>query len=64
MIKKIKLRNLSYSDHLSIFGLSSLSERRSRGDMIQMFKFRSGLNSIDWVRPFTHRLRNQDQPRE
>ncbi|RNA09851.1 hypothetical protein BpHYR1_028359 [Brachionus plicatilis] len=35
-------------------GLPTLSERRTRGDMIQMFKIRSGLNNIDWVRPPPH----------
>ena len=49
-----RICNLSYSERLSILGLPSLSERGIRGDMIQMFKFRSGLNSIDWVRPPSH----------
>ncbi|RNA23390.1 RNA-directed DNA polymerase from mobile element jockey-like [Brachionus plicatilis] len=45
-----RIRSFGYSDRFSILRLPTMSKCRSRGDMIQMFKIRSGLNSIDWVR--------------
>jgi ribonuclease P/MRP protein subunit RPP40 len=36
--------NWSYADCLAVFGLTTLQERRVRGDMIQLFKFNRGVN--------------------
>ena len=38
------LRSKNYADRLKEVGLSSLEERRSRGDMLQTFKI---LNEVD-----------------
>ena len=48
------LRNKSYTDRLKLLKLSSLEERRSRGDLIQYFKFSNHLNNIDWFHPTAH----------
>ena len=43
-----KLRNLSYQSRLNILNLTTLEERRTRGDLIQFFKINSGFNIISW----------------
>ncbi len=44
----LSLRNLTYDKRLEKWGLTTLEERRKRGDLIQMFKFSNGLELIDW----------------
>ena len=39
---------MSYEKRLEKIGITSLEERRLRGDMIQQFKFFKGLNTINW----------------
>ena len=39
---------LEYEDRLKIWDLTSLDERRKRGDLIQMFKAINGLEKINW----------------
>ena len=45
------LRNLSYIERLNALGLTTLEERRKRGDLINYFKFEKGLNIINWYHP-------------
>ena len=45
-----RIRNLSYSERLSVLGLTTLEERRIRGDLIQLFKIKNGFNNVNWVR--------------
>ena len=42
------LKSLKYGKRCELLGLSSLQLRRTRGDLIQMFKFESGIDKIDW----------------
>jgi hypothetical protein len=42
------LKNISYDDRLKILGLTTLEERRKRGDLIYMFKITKGYESICW----------------
>ena len=42
-----KLKDLPYSQRLAILQLPSLEHRRKRGDMIEVFKFQSGLYKTD-----------------
>ena len=43
--------SLSYSERLRRLNLISLKDRRTRGDMIEMFKVQKGLENIEWVKP-------------
>ena len=45
------LKNFSYEKRLEIIGLTTLHERRIRGDSIQFFKFKNNFNSVDWYHP-------------
>ena len=45
------LKNLSYADRLKKLGLTTLEERRIRGDMIQYYKCLNGYNTVDWFCP-------------
>lgn len=42
------MRGLEYEDRLKIWGLTTLKERRVRGDLIQMYKVQNGLEDIGW----------------
>ena len=42
-----ELRNLSYEDRLAKLGLPKLEERRTRGDMIMLYKCLTGREKID-----------------
>ena len=44
------LRELSYKDRLKKLGLSTLNQRRVRGDLIEMFKVLKGMEPISWER--------------
>jgi len=46
-----QLKNLSYGERLLNLGLTSLADRRTRGDLVQMFKFKSGQNTIELIGP-------------
>jgi hypothetical protein len=45
------LKNLSYEKRLETIGLTTLSERRIRGDIIQFYKLKNEFNTIDWYHP-------------
>ena len=45
-----KIRNWSYSERLAVLGLTTLEDRRTRGDLIQLFKIKNGFNNVNWVR--------------
>ena len=40
-------KSLSYEDRLKITGLTTLEDRRTRGDMIEVFKILKGINKVD-----------------
>lgn len=44
------LKKLVYSDRLAKLGLTTLKERRNRGDLIQFFKINSGFNIVNLQR--------------
>jgi hypothetical protein len=46
-----QLRNLRYRERLLNLGLTTLADRRTRGDLIQMFKIDSRKNSIELIGP-------------
>jgi ribonuclease P/MRP protein subunit RPP40 len=46
-----RIRNWRYEDRLAVLGLTTLHERRVRGDLIQMFKLTKGTNEVIWVNP-------------
>jgi hypothetical protein len=39
---------VSYEDRLKAWGLTTLEERRGRGDLIQIYKCLNGIEDIDW----------------
>lgn len=43
------LRGLKYNQRLAKLGLQSLKDRRLRGDLIQWYKYKKGLNDITWT---------------
>ena len=45
------LRHMTYEERLRKLRLQKLSERRERGDMIQMFKSVRGYNKVNWFHP-------------
>ena len=45
------LKNFSYEKRLEIIGLTTLQDRRTRGDSIQFFKLKNDFNTIDWYHP-------------
>jgi hypothetical protein len=47
----LNCRNLSYDDRQKSLNLQRLSDRRTRGDLIQLFKSIYGIDQITWQRP-------------
>jgi hypothetical protein len=47
----ICLKNLNYKERLKNLNLTTLEERRERGDAIQLFKCNKGFNKINWYHP-------------
>jgi hypothetical protein len=45
------LRQLNYEERLRQLGLEKLETRRSRGDLVQFFKFFWGIEEVDWHCP-------------
>jgi hypothetical protein len=52
------LQNLSYEDRLNELGLTTLENRRVRGDLIEMYKIMHGFEEIDPSTLFTRRRYN------
>ena len=50
------LKNLCYNERLIALNLTTLEERRIRGDLIQFFKFFSGSNLITWQKSPSKRV--------
>jgi len=48
-----QFRKLSYEEQLRKLGLTTLKERRQRGDMIEVFKLLAGAENIDCNQFFT-----------
>ena len=46
-----QLRKVKYEDRRKAFGIQSLSDRRSRGDLIEMFKIVNNLDIVNWTNP-------------
>jgi ribonucleases P/MRP protein subunit RPP40 len=57
-----KLRKRPYDERLSLLNLTTLENRRQRGDMIQLYKIFNGLEKVDLVaKPtFKNNLRGHD----
>ena len=45
------LKNLNYIDRLQRMGLTTLERRRTRGDLIEMYKVVKGVSNIIWYKP-------------
>ncbi len=52
------LSNLKYEDRLQILGLTTLSDRRKRGDLIQMLKIVHGYETVTLEKPLELRAKN------
>jgi len=48
--KMFCMRNKPYGKRLETLNLTSLEDRRNRGDLIQMFKIVNGKDKVNWVR--------------
>ena len=42
------MENFRYEERLNTWGLTTLRERRTRGDLIQLYKAQHGLEIINW----------------
>ena len=49
-------RGLTYEERLKVSGLTTLTARRDRGDMIEVFKIMKGLEHVDYKTFFSLRL--------
>jgi hypothetical protein len=45
------LANMDYGDRLEKLNLTSLEDRRTRGDLITQFKIMNGIEVVDWSHP-------------
>jgi hypothetical protein len=48
-----ELRNMSYEERLKKLNLTTLEERRQRGDLIEQFKIVKKFDVVDWHHPLT-----------
>ena len=55
----IGLGNMSYEERLKRTGLTTLEERRKRGDLIETFKMVKGLNDVDHTKFFQISVHNK-----
>ena len=44
------LSGLNYQDRLKRFKITTIKERRIRGDLIQYYKIKNGLDSINFIK--------------
>ena len=42
------MKSLNYEDRLKLWGITTLEERRVRGDLIQMYKAVHACENINW----------------
>ena len=52
-------KNLSYENRLKCTGLTTLSERRIRGDMIEVFKILTGFSKVNYNTWFKSSINNR-----
>ena len=45
------IKNLDYHERLNVLGLTTLEERRMRGDLISYYKISNGLNNVNFILP-------------
>ena len=45
------IMNRTYAERLEHLGLTTLEERRTKGDLISYFKIKNGLNTVNWLLP-------------
>ena len=43
----IEIRSLEYEERLRVLGLTTLEERRKRGDLIQIYKIINGIDEVE-----------------
>jgi len=60
-VLKILNRSSSAMDRLQQLGLWSLEERRSRADLIEVFKLIKGFTDVPWLSFFTRLQRQYNQ---
>ena len=48
------LKHLNYSIRLSKFGLTDLTTRRLRGDLIQLFKLNNRIELVEFIKGLTY----------
>ena len=48
------LKNYDYAERLRILDLTTLEERRKRGDLIQIFKIMKGFDKVQWHNPLRY----------
>ena len=53
-------RGLSYAQRLNKLGLTSLEQRRIRGDLIQTYKILHNLDAVSWCSTQTMRIKQSD----
>ena len=58
-----QLRDLPYNERLNALGLTTLQERRTRGDMIEVFKMLNGYEDIDCSKFFQVERRERYETR-
>ena len=51
-------RDLNYNDRQKALNLTNLTERRMRGDLIQMFKAKRNIDHVKWQSPLTFSSRS------
>ena len=54
-----ELSKLSYDQRLAELVLTSLKDRRVRGDLIQVFKINEGIRSLRMEKTFEHQNKNK-----
>ena len=52
----LNLKNLPYHQRLKELGLITLQERRTRGDLIEVYMIIEGINNISGMEIFLHKL--------
>ena len=56
----VELRSMNYEDRLKALGLTTLEERRKRGDLIQIYKIVRGIEEVDMDMGMGRNLRARD----